>query len=108
VLRVSIDSENASLRPSVQRALLGAVSPNLYGACADLRDDVVVLTWYVAAVMPVDEREALQVAAAEVIADYPKGYDIDERFVEVSDASKPLPTVGAWTFLRRGFRTIDT
>ena len=58
MLRVSINSENASLRLSVQHALLGAVSPNLYGACADLRDAVVVLTWYVAAAMPSDEREA--------------------------------------------------
>ena len=108
MLRVAIHSENASLRLSVQRALLGAVSPNLYGACADLRDDLVVLTWYVAAFMPADEREDLQAAATEVIADYPEGYDIDERFVEVADPSMPLRTTGAWTFLRRGFRTIDT
>ena len=108
VLQVAINSENAGLRLSVQRALLGAVSPNLYGACADLRDDAVVLTWYVAAGMPPDEREDLQVAATEVIADYPEGYHVDERFVEVADPSTPLTTMGAWTFLRRGFRTIDT
>jgi len=108
VLRVAINSENASLRLSMQRALLGAVSPNLYGACADLRDKTVVLTWYVAAVMPEEERQDLQVAATEVIADYPDGYLIDERFVEIADPSTPLTTTGAWTFLRRGFRTIDT
>jgi hypothetical protein len=36
------------LRLSVQRALVGQISPKLYGACADLRDKQIVLTFYVA------------------------------------------------------------
>ena len=94
--------DRATLLLGTQRALVGAVGGSLYGACADLQGDLVVLTWYVAPNMPEDEREDLQIAGTEVIADFGSGARLDERFVEVADRAQPLPAVGEWVFLRRG------
>jgi len=97
--------DRATLLLGTQRALVGAVGSSLYGACADLQGDLVVLTWYVAPNMPEDEREDLQIAGTEVIADFGSDARIEERFVEVSDPAQPLPSVGEWVFLRRGHTT---
>jgi hypothetical protein len=94
------------LRLSAQRALLGAVGDGLYGACVDVRNGTVVVTWYIARGISGDERESLEVAGTEIIADFPSDVGLDEQFIEVRDTSAPLPTVGTWVFLRRGFRTI--
>ena len=90
---------------SIHRALLGAVGPALYGGCVAFEGDVVILTWYVDPAMTEEEREDLRIAGAEVIADSPDQTRIEERFVEVSETSVPLPTAGDWIYLRRGFRT---
>lgn len=89
----------------MQGALLGAVTNNLYGACGEVDGKTVIVTWYVAAKMPDDERQTLQVAGTEVIADFPGDFDIDERFVEVRDPAIPLQTAGEWVLLQRGFLT---
>jgi hypothetical protein len=95
----------ADLRLSVQRALVGQVSPSLFGACIDLRDEQVVLTFYVAPNLSDDERDDLYAPGAMVIADCPDHYGIEQRFVEVTDGATPLTTVGTWVFLQRGFQT---
>ena len=84
---------------------MGNLTPKLYGACADLRDKTVILTWYVAPGLSEDEHEDLLVAGTEVIADYPDGYSIEENFVEVTDLARPLPTRGVFVLLQRGFDT---
>lgn len=94
--------DRTTLLLGTQRALVGAVGGSLYGACADLQGDLVVLTWYVAPNIARDEREDLQIAGTDVIADFDSGARLDERFVEVADPAQPLPTVGEWVFLRRG------
>jgi hypothetical protein len=95
----------ALARLSVQADLLGALTPSLYGACVAIEDQLIVLTWYVAPEMTKTEREDLQVAGTEVIAQFPDGFRIEERFVEVPDRSSALPTTGSWVVLQRGFRT---
>lgn len=95
------------LRGSVQRALVGAVSPALYGGCAAIEDNQIRLTWYVAPDLTDDEKDDLWAAGAMVIADFPDGYRIHEHFAQVSDRDTPLQTVGDWVFLQRGFRTIE-
>jgi hypothetical protein len=102
LLTVSGRLGRVDLLLSVQGALLGAVGDSLYGGCAELHDDLIVLTWYVRPGMPEDEREDLEIAGTNVIADFPEPFHIDERFVDVVDPSKPLPTAGEWVFLRRG------
>lgn len=95
------------LRLSVQRALVGSVSPAPYGACASLDGNQITLTWYVAPGLAEDERDDLSAAGSMVIADFPDDYRIDERFVDVNDRDTPLKTVGHWVFLQRGFPTIE-
>jgi hypothetical protein len=95
----------ADLRLSVQRALVGQVSPNLYGACIDLRHKQVVLTFYVAPDLSDDERDDLYAAGASGIGDCPDDHRIEERFVEIASDATPLTTVGTWVFLQRGFQT---
>jgi hypothetical protein len=90
---------------SVQRALVGQVSPKLGGACADLRDHVIVLTFYVTPDLS-EERDDLRTASAMVIADFSDAYDIDDVFVSVSECGQPLQMRGTWVVLQRGFTTI--
>ena len=86
---------------------MGQVSPNLYGACADLREKQLILTFYVAPSLSDDERDDLYTAGAMVIADFPDEYRIEERFVDVADRREPLRTVGTWVLLQRGFETVE-
>lgn len=95
------------LRLSVQRALVGQVSPRLYGACVDLRDKLVVLTFYVAPGFSDDERADLTTVGAMVIADFSDGYRIHEEFVAVEEPRQPLRTEGTWVLLQRGFLTVE-
>jgi hypothetical protein len=95
------------LRLSAQRALVGQVSPKLYGACVDLRDKQIILTFYVAPDLTDDERDDLTTAGAMVIADFADDYRIDERFMHVDDRHEPLRTAGTWVLLQRGFLTVE-
>jgi hypothetical protein len=95
------------LRLSVQRALVGRVSPALEGACVSLDGNQITLTWYVAPGLTEDERDDLSAAGSEVIADFPDDYRIDECFIDVNNRDTLLKTVGHWVFLQRGFRTIE-
>lgn len=65
-----------------------------------------MLTWYVDDDLTEDEREDLLAAGSMVIGDFPDDFDLDERFVEVSDRTALLPTAGTWIVLQRGFTTL--
>lgn len=67
------------LRLSAQRALVGQVSPKVYGVCVHEHDEQIVLTFYVASDMSDDERDDLTAAGAMVTADYPDEYRIHEQ-----------------------------
>ncbi|XAY06007.1 hypothetical protein DSM112329_02868 [Paraconexibacter sp. AEG42_29] len=91
---------------SVQRALVGATSPALYGVCADLSDEArITLTFYVAPDTTPDERDDLSVVGTEVIADFADDFTLEEHILVVADISQRLGTVGFWVYLQRGFRT---
>jgi hypothetical protein len=85
----------ADVRLLVQRALVGQVSPQLYGACVDVRDQLIVLTFYVAHDLSEHERDDLSAAGTMVTADFSDGFRIQEDFVAV-DAPE-----------QRGFSTIE-
>ena len=97
----------ADLRLSVQRALVGQISPKLYGACVDLPGKQVILTFFVAPDLTDDERDDLYAVGAMVIADLADDYRIEERFVDVQDMREPLATAGTWVLLQRGFLTVE-
>ena len=98
---------SSDLRLSAQRALVGQVSPKLYGACVDLREKLVVLTFYVAPDLSTDERDDLTVAGTAVIADFPDDHLVREDLIAVEDPREPLRTEGTWVLLQRGFLTVE-
>jgi hypothetical protein len=97
----------ADLRLSAQKALVGQVSPKLFGACVDLRDKRINLTFYVAPDLTDDERDDLTTAGAMVIGDYADDYTVHEEFTIVADTKEPLRTKGTWVLLQRGFLTVE-
>lgn len=98
---------SAYLRLSALRALVGQISPRLYGVCVDERDDQIILSFYIAPEVSDDERDDLTAAGGMVIGDYADDYELDERFIVVDDKSEPLKGHGTWVLLQRGFLTVD-
>jgi len=97
----------ADLRLSAQRALVGQVSPKLFGACVEQRDKRIKLTFYVAPDLTQDERGDLTTAGAMVIGDHADDYTLHEDFAVVADMKEPLRTKGTWVLLQRGFLTVE-
>ena len=89
-----------ALRLSAQRALLGAVSPRVRLIKVALDGSEIAFTVIAAANLTEVERDALSVAAAEIVADFP-GHSINET-VRVS--AEPLPgedfLASGWVYLR--------
>ena len=104
---MSPEGNRAGLLLRLQNALLGAVSPALYGGSVAVEGRLIILIWHVASNITDAEREELSTVGAQVIADFPSDFDIDERFVEVRDRSSPLTTSGEWFHLQRGFHTSE-
>lgn len=102
-----VADERVLLRLSVQRALVGAVCPAVYGVCAGLRGTMIELTFYVAEAATADELEALRAVGSEVIADFTDNFRIEDRIVRIADPQDPLRTTGIWVHLQRGLTTID-
>jgi hypothetical protein len=85
---------------SVQRALLGAVSPTLRGVTVGWQGQVIRLRFYTDGPISSEDREALSVVGAEVIADFPAPWAIDEEVIR-EDAPEPMECLEAWAYLRR-------
>ena len=83
-----------------QRALIGAVGPNLVAGCIQVENGVVTATWYVTPELSEGEREDLLAAGGMIIGDF-DDETIEENFVEVRDPDQPLPCIGEWVFMRR-------
>jgi hypothetical protein len=94
------------LRLSIQRALVGQISPKLYGVCVDQRAERIALTFYVAPDITDDERDDLTSAGAMVIGDYPTTFALDEQFIVVEDERRPLRAQGTRVLLQRGLTTV--
>lgn len=85
---------------SAQRALLGAVSPALRGVTVGARDKVVLFRCYLDGPIAEEDREALQVAGTEIIADFPAPWDINEEIIRC-DAPAEIEVLDAWVYRRR-------
>ncbi|MEP7210418.1 MAG: hypothetical protein ABI740_06245 [Alphaproteobacteria bacterium] len=77
-----------TLRLSAIRALLGAISPKIRLVKVSSTASLITLTAVADSELGEDEREALSIAAAEIVADFP-AHTIDER---VTVDKGPLPT----------------
>lgn len=90
----------AELLLSVQRALLGAVSPSLRGVTVGWQDNLIRLRFYFDGPISDEEYSAVQVVSTEVIADFQSPWEINEEILRL-DPPTPLECLEAWAFLRR-------
>ena len=98
--QLSRDADGIYLRLSAQRALLGAIARSVRRVAVGYGHGQTVI-FAVAMDHGTDvEQEALDVAAAEVIADYSAGWTIDVRF---TDGSEPdlRSTASSWVVYQR-------
>jgi hypothetical protein len=84
---------------SVQRALLGAVSPAVRAVVVELQGSALTVTAYFDGEVSEDDIESFSCVEAEIMADFP------EQRVEVRcdrrDAPQMIPAAGIWAYQRR-------
>ena len=73
---------------SIQRALLGAVTPNIRAVTAGIDEGTITLRWIIDGEITDALEDDLSVAGTEVISDF-ETHQITEEFVR-SDAPRPL------------------
>jgi len=74
------------------RALQGQITSSLRSVSVELREKVIVRQGLFDSDATVDDFEIMSVACAEIIADYPWGYDLEEiiKYVPASENMKHL------------------
>jgi len=81
---------------SMQRALLGAVTPNLRCVYVRLADKKIYSVFVYEKEPSVVERDAASLAGTEVIADFEKDYGISEQVVVSEAPRRRLDEVYSW------------
>jgi len=79
--------DQTAVRLSAQRALLGAITPDVRMICVSDDGRVIAMTVFAARELDADAADALSVAATEIIADFP---DRDLRETTIVEPG-PLP-----------------
>jgi hypothetical protein len=87
-----------SLKLSIQRALLGEVTGRLIAVTCELEERHIQIRAYVSGKVTEEDIERIQCVGAEVIADFPDGYTIDESTASVDDGEPEM--LDFWAFLR--------
>jgi hypothetical protein len=86
------------LKISVQRALIGEVTENLFAITAGLEDNwITVIAFYKGAVAEEDV-ERIQEISSEVIADFPEGYMIKESALSLDEHK--LQCLDFWALMK--------
>jgi hypothetical protein len=86
------------LKLSIQRALLGEVTDRLIAVTCGLEKRRIQIRAYVSGKVTEEDIERIQCVGAEVIADFPNGYTIDESSVSVDDGEPQM--LDFWAFSR--------
>jgi len=86
------------LKLSVQRALLGEVTPRLVSVTCGLSGHVVQVRCYFSGRITAEDTETVSRIAGEVIADFPEGYSIEESCRSTEDESQQM--LDFWAFVR--------
>ncbi len=87
---------------SLQRALLGAVSPALREVSCGWQDHKISLRFVFDGKILETDREAAHIVGSEVSADFPDDWDIEEDIVRLDAPAKlPLPKIAAILAFRR-------
>jgi len=87
-----------TLRLSIQRALLGEVSPNLVAVSCGISGNTIRIATYFDGPVSREDRERIQSVGAEVIADFPEGFLIQETCQAVQDLEPEM--LDFWAFKR--------
>ncbi|MCE9523032.1 MAG: hypothetical protein K8S25_11460 [Alphaproteobacteria bacterium] len=88
------------LRLSAQRALLGAICPAVRLIKVALCEREIVFSVVAAARLSAAEREALSVAAAEILSDFPDCTIKEEMVVDDGAIAREDVLVHGWVYLR--------
>lgn len=94
------NEKTLALRLSLQRALLGEVTPNLIAVTAGFKDSKILIRAYFDAEAAASELESVSCVGTEVIADFPDCNDIEEHAVTVSREGE-MEMLDFWAFLRK-------
>lgn len=95
-----VDDTSLTLKLSVQRALVGAVTENLAALTAGLAGSEIRLIATFFTGPSDDDREYVECAATEVIADFPSPYTIATEYRSLEEG-RPRQ-LDFWAFLRAG------
>lgn len=91
------------LLASAQRGLLGNVAPSVVGVAVDNPEPgVLTMTGFVDPITTEEERESLNVALTEMVADLPKLRTSNLEVIEVPDGRIPRKPERLWVFVRYG------
>ena len=90
-------TEPGYLKLSVQGALLGSVTSNLAAVHAELKGTMIVVSVYFFDDPSENERDLIDSAATEVIADFTEGYSIETHYYRAANLVFDKP---GWCFLR--------
>jgi hypothetical protein len=82
---------------SIQRALLGEVTDRLIAVTCGLEERHIRVPAYVSGKLNEEDVERIQFVGAEVIADFPEGYTINESTVSVDDGEPEM--LDFWAFV---------
>jgi hypothetical protein len=79
-----------TLKLSIQRAMLGEVASRVIAVTCGLEERHIQIRAYVSGKVTAEDIERVQSVGAEVIADFPDGYTIDESSVSVDDGEPEM------------------
>ena len=85
---------------ALQRALLGAVTPNIRAVTMTTRTDRVSVDVYYDGAPTTDDRESMAVVETELIAALPEHFDVDFNLNRL-DAPLPVPKDQVWIYFRK-------
>jgi hypothetical protein len=85
---------------SVQRALLGEVSPALRGVAVELSESVVWLRFYYDGEISEEDSDSATSVVAEVAGDLARPVQVRDS-IDHLDTPAPLPSQATWVYRRR-------
>jgi|SaaInlStandDraft_4_1057021.scaffolds.fasta_scaffold206886_1 hypothetical protein len=91
--------EASDLILSANRALWGIVTPNLRKASIRCEEKTIIVSFFYDKKITEDEKELASCAGAEVIADYPAEFFIEEELFQIASPN-PLPQKGYTVYHR--------
>jgi hypothetical protein len=90
--------QNTMLRLSIQRALLGEVTDRLIAVTCGIRNHLITIRAYMVGKCVDQDVQRVQRISAEVIADFPEGFLIEESCIPVGDEDPEI--LDFWAFRR--------